>query len=49
MPWLEQYATGHVEIDRQHHVLFGLIDRVNAAHSDDYGVGIRIQDHMGHD
>lgn len=41
MPWNDQYATGHAEIDRQHRVLFGLIDQVNAAHSDDYGDGVQ--------
>lgn len=28
MPWDERFATGHPELDRQHRVLFDLIDRI---------------------
>lgn len=28
MPWNESHATGHPEIDRQHRLLFGLIERM---------------------
>lgn len=29
MPWDERYVTGHAEIDRQHRLLFGLIERIS--------------------
>lgn len=42
MPWDELFRTGHPEIDRQHQVLFGLIDRVNTGDTSDYAQGIQV-------
>lgn len=42
MPWDERYRTGHPEIDRQHRVLFDLIDRVRAEGEDPFGEGVQV-------
>jgi len=42
MPWHERYATGHPEIDRQHRVLFGMIDTIGDAGQMDYGDGVQV-------
>ena len=42
MPWDELFRTGHPELDRQHQVLFGLIDRVNAGCTVDFDQGIQV-------
>lgn len=42
MPWEERYATGHPEIDRQHRILFGMIDMIGADAQMDYADGVQV-------
>jgi hemerythrin len=42
MPWEERYATGHPEIDRQHRILFGMIDMVPANTQMEYADGVQV-------
>lgn len=42
MPWEERYATGHPEIDRQHRILFGMIDLIGADAQMDYADGVQV-------
>lgn len=43
MLWDDSLATGHAEIDRQHRVLFALIDRVKELEGrPDFGKGVQV-------
>lgn len=42
MPWTDRYRTGHDEIDRQHRVLFDLIDRIREEGEDPFGDGVQV-------
>jgi hemerythrin-like metal-binding protein len=42
MPWDPSFATGFAEIDRQHRILFGLIDQVEAAGARDFDGGVQV-------